>query len=151
MLGRLKRRRQMGQRGDTIVEVLIAITVVSMILGGAYVTTNHSLLATRDAQERADGLKLVESQLEQLKNVVTTDSSKLSGHLGGFCLSDANTVQDATDPDCAMDASGGPTTAEPTYHINITGSSNEYTVTNTWASVTGNGNDTIKMVYRVYP
>ena len=75
-IGQLAARRQ---RGDTLVEVLIAIAVVSLILGGAYVTTNRSLYATRAAQERGNALKLAESQIEQLKGIVASNPTAVFG------------------------------------------------------------------------
>ena len=53
----IKRLRALSERGDTLVEVLIAIAVVSLILGGAFVTTNKNLQATREAQERGNAQK----------------------------------------------------------------------------------------------
>lgn len=56
-----------NQRGDTIVEVLIAIAIVSLTLAGAYVSANQSANKTRTAQERAEAIKWAESQVELLK------------------------------------------------------------------------------------
>lgn len=53
--------------GDTIVEVLIAMAVVSLVLAGAYTSTRKSANATRTAQEQGEALKLAESQVEQIK------------------------------------------------------------------------------------
>lgn len=57
------------EAGDTIVEVLIAILLVAVILGGAYATANQSLLATRESQERGEALTLAEGQLEGLRGL----------------------------------------------------------------------------------
>ncbi len=62
--GRLLRR--LGEGGDTIVEVLLAIAVVSAVLGGAFVSANRSLNGTRVSQERSEATKLVQSQAELL-------------------------------------------------------------------------------------
>jgi type II secretory pathway pseudopilin PulG len=53
--------------GDTIVEVLIAIVILSLILTGAYVTSNDSLRNIRDAQERIQALGIAQSQAEDLR------------------------------------------------------------------------------------
>ena len=66
---RIMSAKRLTERGDTIVEVLIAISVMSLLIGGAFVLTNRSLQGTRAAQERLNALKLVESQLEQLKKL----------------------------------------------------------------------------------
>src|SRR5687767_4350813 len=67
---RISHKRPIRERGDTIVEVLIAIAVVSLILGGAYTTTNRSMQATRSAQERSVALTLAESQIERLNGMM---------------------------------------------------------------------------------
>lgn len=60
--------RRLRQAGDTIVEVLIATAVLGVVLAGAYGVASRSLRAARQAQERGEALKLVESQIELLKN-----------------------------------------------------------------------------------
>lgn len=60
-------RLKLNYRGDTIVEVLLAIAVVSAVLGGAYISARSSLNATRMAQERSEATKYAEQQLERLK------------------------------------------------------------------------------------
>jgi type II secretory pathway pseudopilin PulG len=139
-----------SQRGDTIVEVLISIAVVSLILGGAFVATSRSLNATRDSQERSDGLKLVESQLEQLKGIVADDpSSVFSGAPASYCVS-SNAIVNATDNACKVNAAGvyaaGST---PQYNLSISRVGNNFTITNTWDSVTGR-QAKVEMKYRLY-
>lgn len=147
-----QRFTELRERGDTIVEVLIAIAVISLILGGAYVTTNHSLLATRDAQEHGDALKLVESQLEQLKGVVANDPNAVfgGGAPGSFCVTGVTNIAVSSNPNCIMDSSGTPTAGQPAYKIAITRSGNTFTVVNTWDSVQGSATARIQMKYRVY-
>ncbi len=57
----------LGQRGDTIVEVLIAIAVVSSVLGITYAAMNRNLLNVRDNQERSEAVKYAQAQLEAIK------------------------------------------------------------------------------------
>lgn len=56
-----------NQRGDTIVEVIIAIAVISSVLTGAFYLTNHSTRAVRDSEEHAQALQLLQGQVEQLR------------------------------------------------------------------------------------
>lgn len=58
--------RNLDQAGDTIIEVLIAMAVVSLVLGGAYATADTSLQNTQQAQERSEALKVVEMETEIL-------------------------------------------------------------------------------------
>ncbi len=170
MLGRLCSRKttRRSQAGDTIIEVLIAITVVSSVLAGAYVTTNHSLRDNRDAQERSTAVKLAESQLELLRNMAMTNPGVIppapvvSG--SGFCIivdptTHAITVPTVTNTPanpCAVDSTGVHTTAEPVYNLETTSvatavnsaSYTTFTITVKWNSVLG-GTDSALIQYRV--
>lgn len=57
--------RNLNQAGDTIVEVLIAVVVVSVVLVGAYTISNASLRQIRMAQERGEAQKLATGILEK--------------------------------------------------------------------------------------
>lgn len=60
--------RRLQQRGDTIVEVLIAIAVVSSVLAITYSIMNRNISTLRDNQERSEASKLAQSQIERLKS-----------------------------------------------------------------------------------
>src|ERR1017187_1268844 len=85
---------KLHQKGDTIIEVLIAIAIISFILGGAYVTSNNSLLATHDAQEHGAALQLLQTEVELLKGVVDTNPNAIfgAGAADPFCISSASIV-----------------------------------------------------------
>lgn len=87
--------KRLNTKGDTIVEVLLAIAVVSAVLGGAFVATNRSLNGVRQSQERGEALKLVEGQLERLKEAAATDTSGVvfTTPTDPFCLNDGLAVQ----------------------------------------------------------
>lgn len=55
-------------RGDTIVEVLISVTIISFVLGAAYLLTSQSLQAGLAARERTEALNYVQGQIERLKS-----------------------------------------------------------------------------------
>jgi type II secretory pathway pseudopilin PulG len=144
--------QSLGQRGDTIVEVLMAIAVIGAVLGGAFVTTNKSLQATRDAQERGDATKLVESQIEQLKQLVAQDSSAIFGSsapTSGFCVYQGAT-QLISSTKCDVDSTGAPSSTEPVYHLSIARSTNAFTITNTWAHVGSGTTNNVTMSYKLY-
>lgn len=139
------------QRGDTLVEVLIAIAVVSLVLGGAYVTTNRSLQATRGAQERAVALKLAESQVERLKGLMSTNSATVMATTAPFCISyvtglPVNLPNDA----CDLNTEGVHATEEPIFHISITRNNFDFVLTETWFNVSGKNTDKLQLRYRVY-
>lgn len=147
--------KRLNQRGDTIVEVLISIAVVSLILGGAYVTTNHSLKASRGAQERTDAVKLVESQIESMKSIAAkTPDALFTTAPSTFCVTPAQVVVQvvSSNNNCKFSASGANgNTTEPIYNISATRSGNTFTVTNTWNAIEADSTtDTVQMSYRMY-
>jgi Tfp pilus assembly protein PilV len=155
----MKRFQRLNQRGDTIVEVLISIAVVSLILGGAYVTTNKSLRAERGAQERIDGTKLVESQIESLKSIAVDDPDALFKNAPtNFCVTPSQQIVAAVagNNTCRFNASGANNnTKQPAYFISAslsqTSGVNTVTIKNTWAGIeVGSTNDAISMTYRLY-
>lgn len=155
-------KRPLNQRGDTIVEVLISIAIVSMILGGAYVMTNRSLQATRGAQERSNALKVVEAQLEMLKSVAggaNTDLVMGSGTPAEFCIVPTSlATATAGTNNCKFDALGNTFTGntQPAYNISITrtsiagGEGYTFTIKNTWDSLITKGTEQTTMSYRIY-
>lgn len=147
--------RRLTAAGDTIVEVLIAMAVVSLILGGAFVTTHNSQIGVRNSQEHVEALKLVESQLEQLRDAASPASQIFV--LGtSFCMvNDAPTVAG-----CKQNSASQPGQPDSRYTLKIsracttgcsTGSAGYlFTITATWPQVTGSGNAQEQMVYRLY-
>lgn len=63
-----------GQAGDTIVEVLLAILVVSTILGGAFVSARRSQTGIRQTEERVEALKVAEAQIERIRTLSKSSS-----------------------------------------------------------------------------
>jgi type II secretory pathway pseudopilin PulG len=62
-------KQKVTSAGDTIIEVLIAIAVMSFVLGSAFAISNRSQLSIQDAQEHTEALKIAQSQVEQLKQI----------------------------------------------------------------------------------
>lgn len=84
-------KKQARQKGDTIIEVMVALTVIGMSLGIAYAITNRSLATGRAAQERTEALKLAETQLEELK-VYEQSIADLRDNTDDFCLYEGSRV-----------------------------------------------------------
>jgi type II secretory pathway pseudopilin PulG len=146
---------RLTEAGDTIVEVLICIAIVSTILGGAFVTTRNSQVGVRDSQEHAEALKLLESQLEQLRSDAATDG-KVKTFGTPFCMYNEQPVSAAVPPtaaDCKQDNTGAPTSAQPVFNLTIdrVGSNGGYlfTIKAQWASI-ASGQAQESMVYRLY-
>lgn len=144
--------RRLKEQGDTIVEVLVAIGVTSLILGGAFVITNRSLQGTRQASERQNALKLVESQLEWIKSLSATDATTLFSAPMPACITSAGAIVTDSNAACFVNTDGAPipTSVQPRFHLSVSRSGNTFTVRNTWDNVRGSGQDLVEMKYRVY-
>jgi type II secretory pathway pseudopilin PulG len=92
-------------KGDTIVEVLIAIAVVSSVLAISYSTMNRNILVGRDNQERTEASKLALGQIEALKNIAEFDETELNtDRVTPFCIdvNNANLTSDNVIPNSAF-------------------------------------------------
>ncbi len=140
-----------NNRGDTIVEVLLAIAVVSAVLGGAYVSANRSSNNTRQAQERSEASKLVEAQLEQLKQATQNDPTFFTLPAATtYCLDGSLNRQLNPDTNAACVAPGG------RYRLKIERNGNSFTAMAHWdrfggGASGGGGQEEVKIVYRLYP
>lgn len=155
-----RRNKQHAERGDTLVEVMIAIVIVSTVLGGAYVVSNHSLQATRSAQERSNALKLGEAQIEQLKSLIATDSTQIYGATVPikFCLGSDATGTHVYDVSvaaqklkCTVDSTGAATASQPAYTLLITRTGNDFKLLENWEDVSGRFINSLQLNYRAYP
>jgi type II secretory pathway pseudopilin PulG len=147
---------RLSQAGDTIIEVLICIGIVSMILGGAFVTTRASQTGVRNSQEHGEALKLAESQLEQLRADASSASPTVFTQGTPFCMygNTAVSTHGSTAKDCVQDSGGNPTSGQPAYQLSVdrVASNGGYLFTTTvqWYQANGNGKATESMVYRLY-
>lgn len=64
-------RKNLGIKGDTIVEVMLALSVLGAVIVGGYSIATRSLNGVRVSQERSEALKIAESQLEVVRQVIT--------------------------------------------------------------------------------
>lgn len=154
----------LGNRGDTIIEVLLAITIVSTMLGGAYVLSNRTLNNNRQSQERGEAIKIAESQIERLKSAFSVDNN-LALPSNVFCMDSSNDVKDANTPivisvpalNSATDvfssylASCTVTNQSLPYYVSIEESASDlFTVRTRWDSIGGRGHNEVRLIYRVY-
>lgn len=155
--------RMHNQRGDTIVEVLIALTVLTLILVGAFATASRSQNMNRASQERGEAMKVIESQIESLKGVLTsTPSPGNQPPAGAFCINQASSsfvalsqpadpfsesLESATLP--YQPANCGDILGRYNVAIKFNASTNTYEFIARWFRV-GGGKDQINMYYRTY-
>lgn len=166
------------QRGDTIIEVLLALSVIGLVLGSSYAISNRSLQIGREAQERTEALKQVETQLERLRAVSATVDTTGTNPLisfpaatSAFCIDDSVVLIEFNRPDFGsftdsvldevnypQDISGNRpcnTGTDGRYGIVITKSDDTnpylYTIRARWESIGGGPLKELKTQYRIYP
>jgi|ERR1700741_1849418 len=141
---------QLKQRGDTIVEVLIAIAVMSGVLGTSYAITSRNSKASQQAQEHSQALKVAETQLEQLKGYLNAGGSTPATFSDDFCMyvqPDNKLETDTTSNNCKKDDDNAP--GRYAVAITKTSATSAYTVTVKWSGPTGH-NDQVSLAYRIY-
>jgi prepilin-type N-terminal cleavage/methylation domain-containing protein len=129
------------QSGDTLVEVLISVAIVSVVLASGYAVTTQGLRTTQDANERSQGLELVQQQVELLR--VYNGGSSLTG----VCLDSSGTPKpSATSTECNVTPTGSTVCATSfCYNLDIEGNG-IYQVTAKWKNQRGT-DATVTMVY----
>lgn len=138
---------KLTHRGDTIVEVLLAIVIIGSVLVISYTTASRNVRIGQQTQERTVALKLVEGQLERLKQS-SLASNAVFGMVGTFCMRDSdNAPVSAPSADCTK----GP--IPNGYRLAITppvGGNRTFVINAVWDSIMGR-TDNIKMTYKVNP
>lgn len=88
--------RRLTQTGDTIVEVLLVLTVISLVLGASTAMSGRSTSNLQQTQESAVADRIARGQLEYLKTYVRTLKDKNIADpanglaTAGFCMSAQN-------------------------------------------------------------
>lgn len=144
--------KRLTSRGDTIVEVMIVLTVLAMALSISYATASRSLTNARQAQENTEATTVAQSQVEQLRNnFKSTDPNKnIYIDATPFCINDAGNVVPVTPPKEDFNNY----TAECVnglYHKSIKyDGANTFTVTVLWEDLSGNGQSSVNISYRLH-
>jgi len=148
---------RLRNHGDTIVEVLVALTVTSALIGGAYATTNKSLTGARASQERSEALKIAETQAERLRSLANPVNAPAK-----FCLDPSaapiptSAAASASAENDASLSSYAPTCVQGLYHISITHPASASTSANTfnikvrWQRVDGTRVEELPITYTVF-
>ena len=117
---KLKTFNFMNTHGETIVEVLLAITVAAFSLGTSYAIANRSLQKSISARERNESTNIIQSQIAALKvREQNTDPTTFSQYFEAkstipanflhFCLD--TTAQSKTQPNWPPISNTGQITA----------------------------------------
>lgn len=86
MLVSLRRNRA----GDTIIEVMLALAILSLVLGASYAVASRSLRGSQAAQERIEALQIAQSMLETVRlYAIKDDASVFPAITSNMCFSTA--------------------------------------------------------------
>lgn len=100
--------KKLNNLGDTIIEVLISVSIVGLVLTGAFNISNQSLKQIQQSQERTEAQKIAASYIESLNKFVKTNPSILTSAPADFCISYPTyaIIQPVTASDCNNDPNG---------------------------------------------
>ena len=133
------------QAGDTIVEVVIAITVVSSVLTGAFIVTNNSTKGVRDAEEHAQALQLVQGQVELLRAAASHSGGLPTDLSAPFCL-DVSGYYPTTNSHCTVNNIYLLSIQSPTAAA-VPNATTVFNLTTTWPSLKG-GTAQVALAYK---
>lgn len=131
-----------NNNGDTIIEVLMAIVVLSLVLTTSYALANRSSQAVRQAQERSEALKYSQEQLEKLRNFVQINTNWTAS--GYECFANGSNTPTSSATNC-----GFGTDSRYKVKISVGTAPNTYRLKTNWDNVAGNGQDTLELSYRL--
>lgn len=132
--------------GDTIVEVMISLLVISSILAGAFLVTRTSQKDVRSSQEHNIAVNLLQGQMENLREAaVDPDNESALTSSGSFCFA-SGAIQTAPSAACKK---------QQLYDISIKNMGQDdngnYTFRGqaNWDRVGGGGRNNVTLLYRL--
>lgn len=166
----LIKRQNLNSKGDTILEVLISVAILSLILTSSFALTNRSSIANRQAAERGEATKIAQAEVEELKYYLSIPNSTLPANGTYFCIDRSNPVVPAIVNLAGMTSGAVETNYNSVDNRCKSGTDLRYVsiiyrspasaneeISNTyfayvrWDSVSGRGADRVDLVHRIYP
>jgi Tfp pilus assembly protein PilV len=149
--------KKLTQAGDTIVEVLLALAIISVTLGSSYTLAHKSQQGGRYAQERTEAQKIAESQFEKLKSLAPDNTNNIFDATHAFCIDSTLKRKDfsAVPPDDAVNDDFSTYPAEcrsgiyNTFIKNTSTANDQFRVTVRWDRI-GGGKDEVSIQYRTH-
>lgn len=138
-----------SQRGDTIVEVSLALTVLALVLGTSSVLASRNTKTLQTSQENTYALRVAQGQLEYVKSYIATHSAAMPTATNAqFCMANATTKVTDLESNSCKKQNGG---ADYKIKIESSPSDDGYSVKAivTWDTLTGTPGN-IELMYRVY-
>jgi prepilin-type N-terminal cleavage/methylation domain-containing protein len=150
---RLFFNRHQSRRGDTIIEVLLSIAILSIVLGTAFVSSNHSLQNGVDAGNRNKALSYSQEQIEFMKNTAYQNPTLAGTYRvvpSPFCIdtSDGQTAIISTNPQYGTKCKSY-RGSQYSIKIDYNNGPQVFTVTTNWDAPNGSGQDELKLYYKL--
>ena len=137
------------ERGDTIVEVLVALVVIASVLAGAFLLTRTSVRNVRDSEEHAQALNILQGQLEQLRayapNASSADATTIRNS-SRFCFNTGGSL--ATGASCNDMGSNSLYDITIDRTRTVSTGTEEFLGTASWDKL-GGGQSRVQLVYRI--
>ena len=141
-----RRIKARWNRGDTILEVLIAIAVVSSILGSVFVLANRTAQNSRQAQEHQEALKYASSQIELLNEYLRqSGGDRPTG--SSFCMQQAVLAPLDYTGEAPAQCQYDNGAYDYSFKVSYDATNKVYIVTVTWPGATGSV-DSVALAYR---
>lgn len=139
-------------KGETIVEVMLALAVLGLVITFSFISTNKSSRGARSAQERAEATRHAESQLEQLKAAVDSGSPSAPDFALPFCYEyNTGVLRTAVTASSRCKVGLGnlyETVVEP---VSLVGGIRTVKVTVFWPGLSTNAVDNVTIFYKLGP
>ena len=136
------------QAGDTIVEVIIAIAVISTILSGAFLVTSRSSRAVRDSEEHAQALQYLQGQVELLRAAAGRSGGLPATLNTPFCLGANQYYQPASSSvQCTLGSFYKVVISSPSSSRAVNATTT-FNLVASWPALSGN-TDTVYLAYKV--
>jgi prepilin-type N-terminal cleavage/methylation domain-containing protein len=142
------------QAGDTIIEVLVSVSILALVLSIAYASTSRSLQNGVDSSNRQRALALAEQQVEIIKNAAVSNRAALGAYHSApgtaFCI-DSTKIGSPTQYGDSAPTSSACHLINSVYDLSDTYNvSGLFTIIASWSSaVSGSsGNSQLTIYYR---
>lgn len=157
----MKRLNFLGSRGDTIVEVMIVLAVLSLALSISSATANTSLQKSRNAEEHSESTGIINAQIEQVRAAVKAHVALPTS--GVFCMTSPTAFNSSfpvgyTVPDDPKNDQLEPTDGtypaacvKDYYHISVVlDADGTYRVRVRWPGIASLGDQQVETNYRTH-
>jgi hypothetical protein len=148
--------------GDTIIEVLIATSIIGMIVVTGFAGANSNQSVELQTQERGGALQLAQTQIEEVRTLIDNGSITLgrAPANGDFCIDNSTSppsvIATSSGPGntCNFSASNMLSSVTPNYHVYLSDVSGNWTqiqASAQWYKAGGSGRESLSLQYRFYP